>query len=117
VTTPNPASNIEVWISTPPGIISSTVADSFGGAEVEQQSKPLDKAKDALKVNSEEFISSWRSAYTAVESVFATDKETSTSSFKLDSVTARLSLSASGKVAFIGELGGELSFEATFKRS
>ena len=52
-----------------------------------------------------------------VGAVFGADPGTDqTGTFGLESVTAKLSLTASGKVVFVGELGGETAFEAVFTR-
>jgi hypothetical protein len=110
---------IEVLISAPKAV---TVDRRFGGFdegdEVEIQSKIIDKALAAVRVDSAEFIESWKKAFHAVAAVFAADPETDQPGrFRLESVTAKLSLTASGTVCFVGELGGEIAFEAQFKRS
>jgi hypothetical protein len=109
---------IEVWIGNPGRIVMGTAVGGFDdGDEVEMHAKVIGKAVDAIRANTQEFIESWKTAFNAIEAVFATDQGPGMSSaFMLDSVTAKLSLTASGKVVFIGELGGEIAFEAQFKR-
>ncbi len=114
-TTPN---DIEVWVSNPKVVVVNSGSGGFDGTgEVETQSKIVDKALGAIKADSSEFIESWKKAFHAVEALFAADNGAEQQGgFGLESVTAKLSLSASGKVAFVGELGGEIAFEAVFKR-
>lgn len=110
--------DIEVWISNPNVAAFSHAPGGFDvGREVETQSKTVDKVFEAIKVNSSEFIESWKKAFSAVEALFTTDSASAQQgAFGLESVTAKLSLTASGKVCFVGELGGEIAFEAVFKR-
>ena len=101
-------------------LIAPSPGTGFGGQdEVQQHARLVEKAIDAVRANSEEFLSSWGEAVRAVQALFVAESNTAPAAggFRLDTVTAKLSLSAKGKVAFIGELGGELSFEATFKRT
>jgi hypothetical protein len=110
--------DIEVWISTSKAVVVTRERGGFdGGGEVETQSKTVEKVLDAVKVSSSEFIESWKKASDAVEALFTADEKTGEpSGFGLESVTAKLSLTASGKVCFVGELGGEVAIEAVFKR-
>jgi hypothetical protein len=118
--------DIEVWVAAPPMLQTDGgtrerfgQSDSFGDTdEVELQSKVLDLwRRRAAKVDPAEFLDSWKKAFKAVEAIFAADSEPDQKSkYVLDSVTAKLSLTASGKVAFVAELSGEVAFEATFKR-
>ncbi|TWP36102.1 Pepco domain-containing protein [Leekyejoonella antrihumi] len=118
--------DIEVWVAAPPMLQAEDnpgegygQSDSFGNAdEVELQSKVLDLWKRrAARVDPAEFLDSWKKAFQAVEAIFTADSEPNQKSkYVLDSVTAKLSLTASGKVAFVAELSGEVAFEATFKR-
>lgn len=113
-----PAEDIEVWVTGPrPMQVGRTPGGFDETGEVETQSKIVDKALDVVRVDSSVFIDSWQKTSRAVQALFEEDNQTDKrGGFVLDSVTARLSLSASGKVAFIGELGGEIAFEAVFKR-
>jgi hypothetical protein len=110
--------DIEVWISNPNAAAISRAPGGFDeGGEVETHSKTVDKVVEAIKGNSSEFIESWKKACSAVEALFTSDASSAEKgSFGLESVTAKLSLTASGKVCFVGELGGEIAFEAVFKR-
>jgi hypothetical protein len=118
MTTNDPSEGIEVWISAPrTGTLTQRATGFEANDEVETHSKAVDKVIDAVKVNSQEFLESWKKAFQAVEALFVADGGSGAqSTFVLDSVTARLSLTATGKVAFVGELGGEIAFEAQFKR-
>jgi|GEM_PF-7122077 len=110
-------SEIEVWVSVPSGTSQEGDLATRPTEEVETHSKAKDRIDSAVKADSEVFLSSWRATYQAVESVFASeDKVGKSGGFSLYSVTARLSLTAKGRVVFVGELGGEVSFEATFRR-
>jgi hypothetical protein len=115
----NDGAPLEVWIAIP-GALGTDEAPGVGFAdsnEVEQQARRLaGRLGDAVTVDSGEFLASWQKAVKAVEAVFAANDGSSGTTFWLESVTARLSLTAKGKVAFIAELGGEVAFEATFKR-
>ncbi len=117
----------EVWVSSPaeapPGVSSPAEALPAGGTtgfdtsdEVEQHSKPLALAGGAIQASSAEFLKSWNNVKAAMDAVMSASDHVPTSGFGLESVTAKLTVSATGKVAFVGELGGELSFEVVFKR-
>lgn len=113
-----PREPIEVWVTVP---AAPPVRGAPGGfddkGEVETQSKLGDWWRGVTTADPDEFLESWRKAFRAVEAVFATDAgPASGSSFQLESVTAKLTLKASGKVVFVGEAGGEVSFEACFSR-
>lgn len=110
--------DIEVWISTPNTVVINRERGSFEIAgEVETQSKTVENVLDAVQASSSEFIESWKKAFHAVEALFTADQGADQPGrFGLESVTAKLSLTASGKVCFVGELGGEVAFEAVFKR-
>jgi hypothetical protein len=114
----NHLADIEVWISNPNAAVLSPATGGFdGGGEVETQSKAVEKVMEAVKASSSEFLESWKQAFSAVEALFTADQNTGKpGSFGLESVTAKLSLTATGKVCFVGELGGEVAFEAVFKR-
>lgn len=109
--------DIEVWVSNPNSPISN---GRYGGfdetGEVETQSKATEKALNAIQASSSEFVESWKKACHAVSALFAADNGSEQDAFRLESMTVKLSLSASGKISFIGELGGEVAFEAEFKR-
>jgi hypothetical protein len=107
---------IEVWISAPPGAAGLTSGRPTGSTEVKTHSKHLDKALDAIRADSKEFVGSWQKTIDAVKAMFATAGAGQAGSFELDSMTVKLSLTATGKVVFVGELGGEIAFEAVFKR-
>jgi hypothetical protein len=110
--------DIEVWISAPKAVVVDRGPGGFdNGGEVETHSKVIDKVFNTVRGDSSEFIDSWKKAFHAVGAVFAADPGTDqTGPFGLESVTAKLSLTASGKVVFVGELGGEIAFEAVFTR-
>ncbi len=110
--------NIDVLVSVVEPIASD--GEDYGNTqEVEQHAKPrIAVAQAAIKVPTEEFVGTWRKAIDAVEAVFAADDEREKSpGLQLESITAKLSITANGKVAFIGQLGGEVAFEAVFRRA
>jgi hypothetical protein len=111
-------SEITVWVSE---VHSTPLLRGSGGPsktgfgtddEVELQAKVPEKLQEAVRASSEVFLSTWKDARKTVEALFAEDHsqdEDPTKQpgrFVLDEVTAKLTLSASGKVAFVGELGG-----------
>lgn len=104
---------VEVLVSN----LSSPAGPAIGfgeSGEVEQHSK---RVKEIIeKADPSEFFESWQKAVRAVAAVFKQDEGEEDSDFELESIKAKLSLSASGKVAFVGEFGGQVAFEATFKR-
>jgi hypothetical protein len=111
---------IEVWVTAPAG---GTGTGGTGGfddrGEVETHSRFGDawRALREVKADPEEFLASWHSAYRSIQAVFAADEQAvPESAFQLQSVTAKLTLKASGKVLFVGEAGGEVTFEACFAR-
>ena len=111
-------SAIEVWVTTP---VSPEMEPPFSGfdesGDVERHANPFSKWREATKVDSGQFLESWTKAFEAVEAIFTAGNSVhQQESFRLESVSAKLSLTASGKVAFVGELGGEVAFEVTFKR-
>ena len=109
--------DIEVWVSNPNSPISDGKYGGFDGTgEVETQSKATEKALNAIQASSSEFIESWKKACHAVSALFAADNGGEQGGFRLESMKVKLSISASGKISFVGELGGEVAFEAEFKR-
>ncbi len=116
--------DIEVWIIDPRG--AGEEGEDFAlptprpPGEVEEHAWFGKKRgeSDPRKVDSQEFLDSWRQTFKTIQAVFEADeaKPRPDNAFALESVTAKLSISAKGKVAFIGELGGEVSFEACFSR-
>jgi hypothetical protein len=114
----NATEPFEVWISNPKAAVLISDRGGFVASdEVETQSKAVDKVLDVVQGSASEFIDSWQKAFRAVQEVFTADEAKDQSGgFGLESVTVKLSLTASGKVCFVGELGGEVAFEAAFKR-
>lgn len=115
--------NIEVTAITPAGVGRASFAETTEGVDAEDGAAPGSggfhifggHGGKVVDVGSDQFLDSWRRAIHAVSELFTADDD-SDSAFALDSVVAKLSVDASGKVAFLAELKGEVAFEATFKR-
>lgn len=115
--------DIEVWILDPKGM--SKDDDDFSppaatpSREVEQHASWGRRRSSVVrKVDPQEFLDSWQATFKTIQSIFEADdaRPKPENPFVLESITAKLSLSATGKVVFIGELGGEVSFEACYQR-
>jgi len=118
-----PVPDIEVWIIDSSGALEDD--DDFSppvpspAGEVERQASwGWRKPSGVKKVDPQEFLDSWQATFKTIQSIFQADdaRPKPENPFVLESITAKLSISAKGKVVFVGELGGEVSFEACYQR-
>lgn len=117
---PTVPSDLEILVSSQAVVaeVVTSTSTGFDPSDEAEQHALFRKLRDVTSVDPGTFLDSWRKAFRAVEAVFTADEQSAQKGpFVLESVTAKLSLTASGKVAFVGELGGEVAFEACFRRS
>lgn len=113
-----PSPEIVVWVSNPQA---AAEGGGHGGfeptSEVQTHAAFWKKPQEAIEADPRLFLDTWGQACKAVAALFTEDDAASGAGpFRLETVSAKLALSARGKIAFVGELGGSVAFEAVFKR-